>query len=112
VTGRLHPDPADARSPLLRAFRLSGPVLAVEEPAGDRDMNEAGRLAPTGFVVAGPGSALDGRAVGPTGSARTHRSSSAMAVEQGEAHRRGRDQGENHQQSVRPAEQQPHRESE
>jgi len=24
VTGRLHPDPADARSPLLRAFRLSG----------------------------------------------------------------------------------------
>src|SRR5262245_6114767 len=24
VTGRLHPDPADARSPLLRAFRMSG----------------------------------------------------------------------------------------
>src|SRR3954462_5844905 len=24
VTGRLHPDPADARSPLLRAFRTSG----------------------------------------------------------------------------------------
>jgi hypothetical protein len=23
VTGRLHPDPADARSPLLRAFRTS-----------------------------------------------------------------------------------------
>jgi len=24
VTRRLHPDPADARSPLLRAFRTSG----------------------------------------------------------------------------------------
>jgi len=29
VTGRLHPDPADARSPLLRAFRLSGGLIAA-----------------------------------------------------------------------------------
>jgi hypothetical protein len=36
VTGRLHPDPADARSPLLRAFRTSRPrrsCAAVREGA-------------------------------------------------------------------------------
>ena len=43
VTGRLHPDPADARSPLLRAFRLSG----GRSPHGSQPLPH-GRSSPRG----------------------------------------------------------------
>jgi hypothetical protein len=56
VTGRLHPDPADARSPLLRAFRMSGsrrspraqpPAPRLTRPADARpDMKRPGPAGP------------------------------------------------------------------